>query len=259
MQEIIAILSIMTGTVILTAWVMWILFRPGAETRAAKFARDAAKKQLTDGVMRINELENENRQLRDQIEVLKRDYVHPHGGDAGQANASSKSTEQPSGAAGSARQNVVPMKPVGDVQLGRTEESPGSDRVAPAQADTRVATESRRAESQATTEPRQADRSRAAEAAHGTEREAVEPAVSQRQRAAIETLDAAINPADDTDELTDLKRLRGIGPQLEKRLHQLGITRIDQLAEELNNQLKDFPGRAQRRSWPEQARKLLAE
>ena len=70
LQEVISILSIMLGVVILTAWIMWLLMRKSGEDRAMQFARDAAKEQLTRGVMRINELENENRLLKKVLDDL---------------------------------------------------------------------------------------------------------------------------------------------------------------------------------------------
>jgi predicted flap endonuclease-1-like 5' DNA nuclease len=61
----------------------------------------------------------------------------------------------------------------------------------------------------------------------------------------------------------DLKRIRGIGPSLERRLRDLGITSVTQIAtlsaaeiERIDRQL-DFPGRIRRERWVEQARALL--
>jgi predicted flap endonuclease-1-like 5' DNA nuclease len=60
----------------------------------------------------------------------------------------------------------------------------------------------------------------------------------------------------------DLKRIRGIGVLLEKRLNMLGYTRYAQIAswtqadiDRVNQQL-DFSGRIERESWIEQARIL---
>lgn len=63
-QEAISIICIMLGVVILTAWIMWLLLRKNGEDLAMQFDRDAAKDQLTRGVMHINTLQNENRLLR---------------------------------------------------------------------------------------------------------------------------------------------------------------------------------------------------
>ena len=60
----------------------------------------------------------------------------------------------------------------------------------------------------------------------------------------------------------DLKRVRGIGVLIEKRLNSLGITSYDQIANWTNadvdriSQTLDFKGRIERESWIEQARIL---
>ena len=63
----------------------------------------------------------------------------------------------------------------------------------------------------------------------------------------------------------DLKRIKGIGPKLEKLCHALGFYHFDQIAawteEEVNwvdQNLEGFKGRVSRDNWVEQAR-LLAE
>jgi predicted flap endonuclease-1-like 5' DNA nuclease len=60
----------------------------------------------------------------------------------------------------------------------------------------------------------------------------------------------------------DLKRIRGIGVLIEKRLNQMGISRYEQIAnwtagdiERVSNKL-DFKGRIERENWVEQARIL---
>ncbi len=64
----------------------------------------------------------------------------------------------------------------------------------------------------------------------------------------------------------DLKRIRGIGPALERLLNELGIHRLQQIAEfgaddieRVQGALKDFPDRIERDHWVEQARRLIAE
>jgi NADH-quinone oxidoreductase subunit E len=60
----------------------------------------------------------------------------------------------------------------------------------------------------------------------------------------------------------DLKRIRGIGPTLERTLNELGIARFDQIAEwndadiaRVNERLR-FSGRIERDDWVGQAREL---
>ncbi len=64
----------------------------------------------------------------------------------------------------------------------------------------------------------------------------------------------------------DLKLIRGIGPVLERLLNDMGIHRLQQIAEfgpdeirQVEATLKDFPGRIERDRWVEQARGLLRD
>ena len=62
----------------------------------------------------------------------------------------------------------------------------------------------------------------------------------------------------------DLKRIRGVGPVMERTLNALGIYRLSQIAdfgpddvERISAQLPQFPGRIERDRWVQQARDLL--
>lgn len=73
----------------------------------------------------------------------------------------------------------------------------------------------------------------------------------------IGTFDPATQTAD------DLKRISGVGPVMEEKLHQLGIFTFDQVSkmtereyELLDSITGEFPGRAQRDDWAGQAEKL---
>ncbi len=73
-----------------------------------------------------------------------------------------------------------------------------------------------------------------------------------------DSANAASGPAD------DLKRIRGVGVLIEKKLNALGVTRYDQVAnwtsadiERYSDKL-DFKGRIERENWVEQARILSA-
>lgn len=77
---------------------------------------------------------------------------------------------------------------------------------------------------------------------------------------AVEPARGIATPADD-----DLKRIRGIGPKLEKRLHEAGIVRFAQLAALRPDEIAAlearlaFPGRIARDRWIEQAAALSAK
>ncbi len=68
-----------------------------------------------------------------------------------------------------------------------------------------------------------------------------------------------------SDAHDDLKRIKGIGPQNEQRLHSVGITRFEQIAAWTKQEQQDigerlaFPGRIERENWVEQARALAKE
>ena len=63
----------------------------------------------------------------------------------------------------------------------------------------------------------------------------------------------------------DLKKIKGIGPKLEKLLHSIGVTSYAQIAawddaeiDRIDAQLGTFQGRIRRDDWPAQARLLAA-
>jgi predicted flap endonuclease-1-like 5' DNA nuclease len=62
----------------------------------------------------------------------------------------------------------------------------------------------------------------------------------------------------------DLKRIRGIGVLIEKKLNSMGVTRYDQIADwtmtdiDRVSQALDFKGRIERENWVEQARILAS-
>ena len=67
-----------------------------------------------------------------------------------------------------------------------------------------------------------------------------------------------------TGPFDDLKRIRGIGVLIEKKLNSLGVTTYEQVANWTNadidriSQILDFKGRVERESWVEQARILAS-
>lgn len=74
---------------------------------------------------------------------------------------------------------------------------------------------------------------------------------------------AAAAPAPDPNH--DLTRLKGVGPKLAAKLHQLGVTGFDDIAgwddaaiDRIDGQLGQFSGRIRRDSWVEQAKFLAA-
>ncbi len=75
--------------------------------------------------------------------------------------------------------------------------------------------------------------------------------------------EAALNDYDTSDLRDDLKQIKGIGPAIEKTLHELGIFRFDQVAEmneydidRIAKRLKGFRTRIYREDWIGQARNL---
>lgn len=80
----------------------------------------------------------------------------------------------------------------------------------------------------------------------------------------IETESAPLPEATDDGPKDDLKRIRGIGVLIEKRLNALGIRRYDQIANWTSgdidrvSRMLEFKGRIERESWVEQARILAS-
>ena len=96
---------------------------------------------------------------------------------------------------------------------------------------------------------------------HGGAASDVNPLRSVRSEALLGT-DAVGIPLRHDGKFDDLKRIRGIGVLIEKKLNQLGICYYEQIAnwtsadvERISN-LLDFKGRIERESWIEQARIL---
>ncbi len=80
--------------------------------------------------------------------------------------------------------------------------------------------------------------------------------------AAVPEAEPTPSPAKTSD---DLKRIKGVGPKLEKLLHSLGVTSFAQIAgwndadiDRIDAQLGTFAGRIRRDNWPEQARFISA-
>jgi molybdopterin-containing oxidoreductase family membrane subunit len=67
----------------------------------------------------------------------------------------------------------------------------------------------------------------------------------------------------ETQTKDDLKKISGVGPKLEEKLHQLGIYTFEQLSKMTDSEydmldriIDEFPGRAKRDDWAGQASKL---
>jgi len=70
MQELISILSIMLGTIVLTAWVMWIILRPSGDNMVDEFATESARDGITVAVIENNELKNQVTRLERELKIL---------------------------------------------------------------------------------------------------------------------------------------------------------------------------------------------
>lgn len=88
--------------------------------------------------------------------------------------------------------------------------------------------------------------------------------VAEEESAAHYAADShAASNGDDTPETDDLKKIKGVGPAIEKTLRRLGIHRFNQIAEmseydidRVAQQLKGFRSRIYREDWIGQARDL---
>jgi predicted flap endonuclease-1-like 5' DNA nuclease len=91
-----------------------------------------------------------------------------------------------------------------------------------------------------------------------------EPVEDLVEESALEAdVDEELNDYDTINSRDDLKQIKGIGPAIEKTLHELGIFRFDQIAEmneydidRIAQRLKGFRSRIYREDWIGQARTL---
>ncbi len=87
---------------------------------------------------------------------------------------------------------------------------------------------------------------------------------TETKKAEIDLMLAKIGKYDPaTQTADDLKKISGVGPVLEQKLHQLGIYTYDQVSKmtkteyDLLDEIIDaFPGRAERDDWAGQAQNL---
>ena len=98
-----------------------------------------------------------------------------------------------------------------------------------------------------------------AEAKPVTPVEAAVPMAEPKQESKSEAVDHGPDGVGD-----NLTSINGIGPVIEKKLHELGITTFQQIADleqarmdEINEQLS-FKGRVEREQWVEQAKELIS-
>ena len=114
-------------------------------------------------------------------------------------------------------------------------------------------------------------------AAHNAEGGAAKPAkkaaapakaekpAAKAEKPAAKPAKAAAKPAKAAAGADDLKQLSGIGPALEKKLNEFGVTSFAQIAAWTEADVADFDeklsfkGRIEREGWIEQAKKLAAE
>lgn len=97
------------------------------------------------------------------------------------------------------------------------------------------------------------------------DKKAAEAKTEAKTEAKAEPKKAAPKKAAATGDADDLKKLSGVGPALEKKLNEAGITTFAQIAawtdadiEEFDEKLS-FKGRIEREGWVEQAKTLAAE
>lgn len=96
------------------------------------------------------------------------------------------------------------------------------------------------------------------------EDEAAEPATADEDEVAVPATNDEVDSADaNDDERDDLKKIKGIGPAIERTLNELGVCRYHQIAEmseydidRVAQQLKGFRSRIYREDWIGQARDL---
>ncbi|MGV6853454.1 MAG: hypothetical protein ACWA5R_14915 [bacterium] len=94
-------------------------------------------------------------------------------------------------------------------------------------------------------------------------KESVEPTKPAKKEKAVVKKTTEKKPnKESSDSKDDLKKIKGIGPAIEKKLNALGLTQYQQIAklkteeiDKINAQLS-FKGRIEREEWVKQAKKL---
>ena len=249
MQEAISIISIMLGVVILTAWVMWLLLRKSGDDLAMRFDRDAAKDQLTRGVMHINALENENRLLKKVLDDLNEKGLV--GATEMEASLSQKDIRR-EGAPPTSSEASLDIGSAGVVGGLPPTSSEGSVNIGGA--GVVGGAPSRRKKLPPDLKP----------PTHTLE--------SAQRKLRIDALDRSIPPAPkklapkpsaSPPQKDDLTKIKGIGPVLQVRLNKLGITRYQQIAglrdedlDKVNDAIGMVKGRIRHLGWRKQAQVL---
>ena len=267
MQELVSILSIITGVIVLTAWVMWILLRPSGDSKARDFARESARNGLTRSVMENNELKNTITRLERELKVLmSAGYGHKSASRAEEGQVEIEGSKvKDEGGRGKGKGERVETKVQGhknkddglkvkDEGLKKQEvevaakavpkpvdEASSADqtKVAPAASEA-VSTPPAVKPVQKTVEmvqaaPRpeahrvvdEAEKKKIAEYMANVEK------ATERQKKEIEALEAMKKRDEEATRYANnnLKKIKGIGPHLEGKLKKAGITSYQQIAD----------------------------
>ena len=255
-QELVSFISILAGVVVLTSWVMWILFRPSGDSKVKDFAQESAKDGLTRCVMENNELKNVVKRLERENKVLmSAGYGHKSESSVEKdEKVETKVEEQVKEERLKVKEEELKTKELADMSGLLDADSIGIEPVAVEQAAERLHEQKTEPALQKITD--EPEKKKIADYMASVEK------ATERQKEEIKKVESWKESGPHGDD--DLKKIRGIGPHIEKMLKKAGITSYQQISEFSEEDIRlvsdaigSFPRRINREQWVEQAKELV--
>lgn len=263
MQELVSFISIMLGVIVLTAWVMWILLRPSGDNKAQEFASKSARDGQTLAVIENNELKNKVTRLERELKVLMSAGYGKNVGERGKGKGEGSKIKDEGLKIKDVRPKVrkkgrkakvvvtADKKPVveeiaAELAAPKHVETTRSSKVVPLSETQRITEE--------------ADKKKIADFLTSVAE------TTERQRKKVEALDEENEALEEVSRYPDddLKKIKGIGPHLERKLKKAGIRSYRQISDFNEDEIRhiskvigSYPRRIRRETWVEQAKVLV--
>ncbi|MFW2437937.1 MAG: hypothetical protein ACN4GR_01045 [Arenicellales bacterium] len=289
MQELVSFISIMLGTVVLTAWVMWILLRPSGDNKVEEFASRSARDGLTEAVMENNELKNKVTQLERELKLLMSEgYPGKPEDEEQEAREKGKgerleskdeglrTKDEEAQSRSAARRGGLNSRDKAEVPKTKGEREGVEEENRKAQEnllrikelESQIQENEARvkAKTEAAPSPEVVPLSEAPRVTNEAEKKKIADYLAsvaettERQMKEVKALDEMESRYSDDN----LKKIKGIGPHLEGRLKKEGISSYQQIADFNEDEIRrvstligSYPRRIRREGWVEQAAKLI--
>jgi predicted flap endonuclease-1-like 5' DNA nuclease len=269
-QELVSFISILAGVVVLTSWVMWVLFRPSGDSKVKDFAQESAKDGLTRCVIENNELKNTVKRLERENKVLmsagygktveERGKVKEEETEQVKEEKSEEERGKVKGERVETKDEGLEIKDEGlkiENEGVQIEEMAGLLDVDSIETEP-VVEEALDEELEPTVHKitDEAEKKKIVDYMANVEK------TTERQKEEIKKIESWKESGPHSDD--NLKMIRGIGPHIEKMLKKAGITSYKQIAsfnEEdirlVSDAIGSFPRRISRELWVEQAKGLV--